>query len=51
MDFAIIRYGLNVFFSLLKRGVNGTFHHISREHLLFYLNEIDFWYNLRDVKK
>ena len=38
------------FFSLLKRGVNGTFHHISREHLPFYLNEFDFRYNSRNMK-
>jgi len=37
------------FFSLLKRAVNGTFHHISREHLPFYLNEFDFRYNSRYV--
>lgn len=35
------------FFGLLKRGVNGSFHHISREHLHRYLSEFDFRYNRR----
>lgn len=34
-------------FSLLKRGLNGTFHHVSRHHLHRYLAEFDFRYNLR----
>ncbi|HEV2352114.1 MAG TPA: IS1595 family transposase [Terriglobia bacterium] len=37
------------FFSLIKRGVYGTFHHISRQHLHRYLNEFDFRYNARDT--
>ncbi len=37
------------FFSLLKRGVNGTFHHISKQHLPFYLNEFDFRWNNRYI--
>ncbi len=36
-------------FGLLKRGVNGTFHHISREHLHRYLSEFDFRYNRRKI--
>lgn len=35
------------YFSLLKRGVHGTFHHISRQHLDKYLAEFDFRYNHR----
>lgn len=38
------------YFSLLKRGVNGTFHHISKKHLQKYLAEFDFRYNLRKLK-
>ena len=38
------------FFSLLKRGVYGTFHHVGRQHLHRYLSEFDFRYNRRDVK-
>jgi transposase-like protein len=37
------------FFSLLKRGVYGSFHHISKQHLHRYLSEFDFRYNARDV--
>ena len=38
------------YFSILKRGVNGTFHHISKKHLPFYLNEFDFRYNSRKLE-
>lgn len=37
------------FFSLLKRGINGSYHHVSKEHLPFYLNEFDFRYNNRKI--
>lgn len=37
------------FFGLLKRGVNGTFHHIGPHHLHRYLAEFDFRYNARKV--
>ena len=36
------------FFSLLKRGVYGTFHHVGRQHLHRYLSEFDFRYNARE---
>lgn len=35
------------FFSLLKRGVNGTFHHVSKEHLHRYCDEFAFRYENR----
>lgn len=35
------------FFSILKRGVLGTFHHISEAHLSRYLAEFDFRYSNR----
>jgi hypothetical protein len=35
------------FFSLLKRGLNGTYHHVSQQHLHRYLAEFDFRYNAR----
>ena len=35
------------YFSLLKRGINGVFHHVSNKHLHRYLNEFDFRYNMR----
>ncbi len=37
------------YFSILKRGVHGTYHHISRKHLHRYLSEFDFRYNGRNV--
>jgi hypothetical protein len=36
-------------FSLLKRGVYGTFHSISEAHLHRYLAEFDFRANTRDL--
>jgi transposase-like protein len=37
------------FFSLLKRGVMGTFHHISPQHLPLYLAEFDHRHNCRKM--
>jgi len=37
------------YFSLLKRGINGVFHHVSVKHLPLYLAEFDFRYNHREV--
>jgi transposase-like protein len=37
------------FFSILKRGINGVYHHVSREHLKRYLAEFDFRYNHRKI--
>ena len=37
------------FFSIFKRGVIGTFHHISEAHLSRYLAEFDFRYNSRHI--
>lgn len=35
------------YFSILKRGVMGTFHHVGQQHLKRYLAEFDFRYNER----
>jgi transposase-like protein len=35
------------FFSLLKRGVQGAWHHVSREHLPKYAGEFEFRWNTR----
>lgn len=37
------------FFSLLKRGIVGTFHHIGTEHLEKYANEFAFRYSHRNI--
>jgi len=37
------------FFSILKRGVIGTYHHWSQAHIHRYLAEFDFRYSTRDV--
>jgi transposase-like protein len=37
------------FFALLKRGVHGTFHHISKAHLHRYCSEFEFRWNGRKV--
>lgn len=36
-------------FSILKRGLIGTFHHVGVQHLQRYCNEFDFRYNHRKV--
>jgi transposase-like protein len=35
------------FFSMLKRGLIGTYHHVGSQHLQRYINEFDFRYNNR----
>ena len=35
------------YFSILKRGINGVYHHVSPHHLKRYLAEFDFRYNKR----
>ena len=35
------------YFSILKRGIYGVYHHVSQEHLKRYLAEFDFRYNYR----
>lgn len=37
------------YFSLLKRGLIGTFHHVGEQHLQRYVKEFDFRYNHRKV--
>lgn len=37
------------FFSLLKRGIIGTYHHVSEAHLHRYCAEFDFRYNTRKL--
>ena len=37
------------YFAIFKRGVYGTFHHVSQQHLKRYLAEFDFRYNEREA--
>jgi transposase-like protein len=37
------------FFAILKRGLNGIYHHVSEAHLHRYLSEFDFRYNNREA--
>jgi transposase-like protein len=37
------------YFSILKRGIVGTYHHVSQQHLKRYLAEFDFRYNERQA--
>ncbi len=41
---------LEGWFSLLKRGLNGTYHHVSPQHLDRYVGEFQFRYNARKIK-
>ena len=40
---------VEAFFSVLKRGLIGTFHHIGEQHLQRYMSEFDFRYNYRSA--
>ena len=40
---------LEGWFSLLKRGINGTFHHVSKKHLDRYIAEFTHRYNWRNA--
>lgn len=35
------------YYSVLKRGLTGTYHHVSKQHLKRYVGEFDFRYNYR----
>ena len=37
------------YFSILKRGITGTYHHVSARHLKRYLGEFDFRHNERSA--
>jgi transposase-like protein len=37
------------YFANLKRGINGSYHHVSQKHLHRYLSEFDFRWNARDT--
>lgn len=37
------------FFSQLKRSIDGTHHHVTRDHLQRYLSEFDYRYSTRKM--
>ena len=37
------------YFSILKRGIIGVYHHVGKQHLHRYLSEFDFRYNGRKI--
>lgn len=37
------------YFAIMKRGLNGVYHHVGSQHLKHYLSEFDFLYNTRDM--
>jgi len=39
------------YFSIMKRGIIGVYHHVSEHHLQRYAHEFDFRYNHRQVKR
>jgi transposase-like protein len=39
--------GVEGYFGLLKRGINGVYHHVGQQHLHRYLSEFDFRFNSR----
>jgi transposase-like protein len=41
--------GIEGYFATLKRGINGVYHHVGKQHLHRYLSEFDFRYNARKV--
>lgn len=41
--------GVEGFFANLKRGINGVYHHVGKQHLHRYLAEFDFRYNSRKI--
>lgn len=40
---------LESYYSLLKRGIMGSFHHVSQQHLKRYVGEFDFRWNYRKM--
>lgn len=38
------------FFSIVKRGLNGIYHNVSKEHLHRYMAEFEFRYNYRELE-
>jgi transposase-like protein len=49
-DLCITTNAIEGYFATLKRGINGVYHHVGKQHLHRYLSEFDFRYNSRKEK-
>jgi transposase-like protein len=49
-DILISTNTIEGYFSILKRGINGVYHHVGKQHLHRYLSEFDFRYNSRYIE-
>jgi transposase-like protein len=49
-DVVISTNTIEGYFSILKRGINGVYHHVGKQHLHRYLSEFDFRYNSRHIE-
>lgn len=45
----IVEDAVEGFFSVMRRGLHGIYHSVSREHLPKYLAEYEFHYNHREL--
>lgn len=48
-DLVITTNTVEGYFSIVKRGIYGIYHHVSQRHLHQYLREFDFRYNVRPL--
>lgn len=49
VDWLVSTNGIENFWSHLKRGINGIYHWVSREHLQAYVDEYTYRYNTKDL--
>lgn len=49
-DFTVHTNSVEGYFSILKRGINGVYHQVGKQHLHRYLAEFDFRYNARKIE-
>ena len=41
--------GVEGYFANLRRGIDGVYHHVGKQHMHRYLSEFNFRYNSREV--